>query len=185
MDLWLDGDSPTPVDMRVAESLAARLARLEGLRPFSDVVQKLVAYLANPDFETEKVRRLVESDPGLAARVMRVANSSLFRGYQPCTSIGNAITRIGASNLGGMAIAMSAMSLFRDLDSLGQRVREHCVGTAAVARELALNLGWAAHSSEAFLVGLLHDIGKLLLFQTGDRTYADLLTDDSMPSTTD
>jgi putative nucleotidyltransferase with HDIG domain len=168
--------------MRVADSLAARLARFEGLRPFSDVVQKLVAYLASPDFQTEKVRRLVESDPGLAARVMRLANSSIFRGYQPCTSIGNAITRIGASNLGGMAIAMSAMSLFRDLDGLGQRIREHCVGTGSVARELALNLGWAAHSSEAFLIGLLHDIGKLLLLQTGDRAYADLLAEDALPA---
>jgi putative nucleotidyltransferase with HDIG domain len=182
VDLWLDGSSPTPVDRRLAESLAARLARFEGLRPFSDVVQKLVAYLANPEFQRDKVRQLVESDPGLAARIMRLANSSVFRGYQPCTTIGGAITRIGASNLGGMAMAMSAMSLFRDLDGQGQRVREHCVATAAVARELALNFGWAAYSSQMFLTGLLHDIGKLLLLQTGDRAYADLLARDALPA---
>jgi putative nucleotidyltransferase with HDIG domain len=182
VDLWLDGSSPTPVDMRVADSLAARLARFEGLRPFSDVVQKLVASLANPEYQTDKVRGLVESDPGLAARIMRLANSSVYRGYQPCASIGSAITRIGAANLGNMAMAMSAMSMFRDLDGLGQKVREHCVGTAAVARELALNFGWAAHSSQLFLIGLLHDIGKLLLLQTGDRAYADLLAEDPLPA---
>jgi putative nucleotidyltransferase with HDIG domain len=182
VELWLEGGPPSQVDLRVADSLAARLAKFEGLRPFSDVVQKLVAYLANPDFRTEKVRKLVESDPGLAVRIMRLANSSVFRGYQPCTSVGNAITRIGASNLGGMAMAMSAMSLFRDLDGQGQKVREHCVGTAVVARELALNFGWAAHSSQMFLIGLLHDIGKLLLLQTGDRSYAALLDEDPVPA---
>jgi putative nucleotidyltransferase with HDIG domain len=162
--------------------LAARLARFEGLRPFSDVVQRLVACLANPEFQSERVRKLVESDPGLAARIMRLANSSVYRGYQTCTSIGSAITRIGACNLGGMAMAMSAMSLFRDLNGQGQKVREHSVGTAAVARELALHFGWAAHSSEIFLIGLLHDIGKLLLLQTGDPVYADLLAEDAMPA---
>lgn len=182
VDLWLDGNSPTPVDMRVADSLAARLAQFEGLRPFSDVVQKLVASLANPEFQTDQVRGLVESDPGLAARIMRLANSSVYRGYQPCASIGSAITRIGASNLGNMAMAMSAMSLFRDLEGLGQKVREHCVGTAAVARELALNFGWAAHGSQLFLIGLLHDLGKLLLLQTGDPAYADLLSKDPIPA---
>ena len=49
------------------------------------------------------------------------------------------------------------------------KIWDHSAGTAVVAREMAVSLGCAALSSKVFLAGLLHDIGKLLIIQSGDR----------------
>jgi putative nucleotidyltransferase with HDIG domain len=180
-DLWLDGASPSQFDLRAANSLAARLACFEGLRPFSGVVETLVDYVSAPDFKLDVVRSMVEVDPALATRILRVANSAAYRAYDPCASLAKAIIRIGATNVSALAMAMSAMTLFKDMGGVGQRIREHSAGTAVVARELALSLEQPDLASKVMLAGLLHDIGKLLILQTGDTDYAALVAEDPSP----
>jgi putative nucleotidyltransferase with HDIG domain len=158
------------------------LASFDGLRPFSSMVHSLIEHVSRPDFDLDEVRRLIESDPALAARIMRVANSAAYRAHGPCASVAQAIVRIGATNVSGLAMAMSAMTLFKDLGGLGQKIRDHSAGTAAVARELATCLSLAELSSKVFLAGLLHDLGKLLIIQSGDVAYATMLAQEPSPS---
>jgi HD-like signal output (HDOD) protein len=180
-DLWLAGATPSESDLRAASSLAARLASFDGLRPFSSVVESLLDHVSCPDFNVDEVRRLVESDPALAARILRVANSASYRAQGACGSVGQAIVRIGATNVSGLAMAMSAMTLFKDLGGAGRHIRDHSAGTAVIARELAMCLGQGAVSSKVFLAGLLHDLGKLLLIQTGDVAYATMVAQELSP----
>jgi putative nucleotidyltransferase with HDIG domain len=178
----LDGTVPSDADLRIAKSLAVRLAEFEGLRPFPIVVQKLISYVSTADYKLDRVREMIESDPALAARIMRVANSAAYRAYELCTSISRAIIRIGATGVMELAMGVSAMNLFVDIKGTGQRVRDHAVGTAAVARELAFRMDMKRQSSQLFLSGLLHDIGKLLLLQSGDLAYATMLAQDTSPN---
>src|ERR1019366_5875384 len=104
-ELWLDGASPSESDLRAAKSLAARLASFDGLRPFSAVVQSLMDHVSCRDFNLNEVRRLIESDPALAARIMLVANSAAYHAHGQCASIAQAIVRMGATNVGGLAMA--------------------------------------------------------------------------------
>jgi putative nucleotidyltransferase with HDIG domain len=134
-------------------------------------VQKVIAYVARPDFRVDKVRDFIEEDPALAARLLRMANSAAFQRRMPCASIQDAIVRLGARMVTDLASAMAAMTAFADLKGTGKMVREHCVGTAAIMRGLAYRMGESVTPSVAFLVGLLHDIGKLLIIQTRDETY--------------
>ena len=180
-DLWLDGAPASESDLRAANSLAARLACFDGLRPFSRVVQNLIAHMSHQDFDMDEARKLIESDPALAARILRVANSAAYRGYGPCASVAQAIVRIGATNVSGLAMAMSAMTLFKDLGGVGQSIRDHSAGTAAVARELAMCFDQDTLSSKVFLAGLLHDFGKLLIIQTGDIAYAAMVAQEPSP----
>ena len=181
-DLWLDGAPPSESDLRAASSLVARLGSLEGVRPFSAVVQRLVEHVSSPDFDLNEVCKLIELDPALASRILRVANSAAYRGAGPCASVAQAVVRIGATNISGLAMAMSAMALFHDLGGIGRKIRDHSAGTAVVAREMAVSLGCAPLSSKVFLAGLLHDIGKLLIIQSGDRGYAELVAREMVPS---
>jgi putative nucleotidyltransferase with HDIG domain len=173
-ELWFGEDDPAAADAKAAASLAAHLAELEGLRPLPVVVQKVIAYVARPDFRVEKVRDFIEEDPALAARLLRVANSAAFQRRTPCASIQDAIVRMGARTVTDLASAMAAMTAFADLNGAGRVVRDHCVGTAAIVRALAYRMGESVSPSVAFLVGLLHDIGKLLIIQTRDETYASI-----------
>jgi putative nucleotidyltransferase with HDIG domain len=174
--LWTDGAAPTEADLRAARSVAAKLADFEGLKPFPAVVQRLVEHVSTPDFKMDRVRELIESDPALAARIMRVANSAAYRAYEACTSIGRAVMRIGTTGVVNLAMGMAAMGMFEDLGGVGRKVRDHSAGTAAVARELAFRLAPSNVSSTLFLAGLLHDIGKLLMIQSKDPEYLDLVS---------
>jgi putative nucleotidyltransferase with HDIG domain len=180
--LWLDGAPASESDLSAASRLAVRLASFQDLRPFSGVVQRLVELVSRPDYDLSQVCKLVELDPALASRILRVGNSVAYRGFGPCRSVAQAIVRIGATNISGLAMAMSAMQMFHDLGGVARRIRDHSAGTAVVARELALSLGRAELSSKLFLAGLLHDIGKLLTIQAGDAVYAELLAHDMSPS---
>jgi putative nucleotidyltransferase with HDIG domain len=175
-ELWLDGAAPTEEDLRAAKGIAAKLTGFEGLKPFPVVVQRLIEYVSTPDFGLDHVRKLVESDPALAARIMRVANSAAYRAYDACTSIGGAVTRIGAKGVVELSMAMAAMGIFKDLGGTGLKLRDHSAGTAAIGRELVFRLLPSNPSSKLFLVGLLHDIGKLLLIQAGDQRYIELVS---------
>jgi putative nucleotidyltransferase with HDIG domain len=181
-DLWLDGAPPSESDLRAAKSIAAKMAEFEGLKPFPVSVQRLVDYVSMPEFKLDRVRELIEADPVLAARIMRVANSAAYRAYEACTSVSRAVIRIGAMGVVELAMGMAAMGLFEDLTGVGRKVRDHSAGTAAVARELAFRLEQSNLSSKVFLAGLLHDIGKLLMLQSGDKEYAALVARDLSPN---
>jgi putative nucleotidyltransferase with HDIG domain len=174
-ELWFGEDDPAVADGKAAQSLAAHLAELEGLRPFPVVVQKVIACVANSNFKMEKVRDLIEEDPALAARILRVANSVAFQTRVPCASIQDAIVRMGARTVTDLASGMAAMTAFADLKGAGKAVREHCVGTAAIVRALAYRMSDGFAPSAAFLAGLLHDIGKLLIMQTRHQSYTELV----------
>jgi putative nucleotidyltransferase with HDIG domain len=181
-DLWLDGATPSQGDLRAATSLVGRLGAFEGVRPFSSVVQTLLQQLGRIDFDLKQVCEVIELDPALASRILRLANSAAYRGQGPCASVTQAVVRIGASNLSALAMAMSAMEMFRDLGGIGRKIRDHSAGTAVVARELAMSLRLAPVAPKVFLAGLLHDIGKLLVIQTGDKEYAELAARELVPS---
>ncbi len=174
-ELWFGEDDPATADAKAAKSLAAHLAELEGLRPFPVVVQKVIACVSRPDFRMDQVRDLIEEDPALAARILRVANSVAFQTRLPCASIQDAIIRMGARAVTDLAAGMAAMTAFADVKGAGKVVREHCVGTAAIVRALAYRGSDGVIPAIAFLAGLLHDIGKLLLMQTRHQTYAQLV----------
>jgi len=174
-ELWFGEDDATAANAKAAESLAAHLAELEGLRPFPVVVQKVIACVSRPDFKMEQVRDLIEEDPALAARVLRVANSVAFQTRLPCPTIQDAIIRMGARAVTDLASGLAAMTAFADVKGAGKAVREHCVGTAVIVRALAYRMDDAVAPAVAFLAGLLHDIGKLLMMQTRHQTYTDLV----------
>lgn len=122
----------------------------------------LLAALSDPEAEPEELARLVETEPGLAARVLRVANSTFYGLSRSVSTIERAMVVLGADAVRGIAAA-SCMdrALMRGTEALaidlGTVVR-HSIGTALVAQKLA-QAGPAAQAGEAFVAGLLHNLG--------------------------
>lgn len=178
-ELWFGEDDPKATDEAAANSLAAKLAELEGLRPFPAVVQRVMEYVRRPDFDVRKLQSMIEEDPSLSAKVLRVANSAAFAGAQPVASVRDAAVRLGARAVSDVTASIAAMALFKDLKGAGRIVRDHMVATAMVARVLSSRKESA--SPAAYITGLLHDAGKLLLMQTEDAGYEALLAKASAP----
>ncbi len=126
-----------------------------------------VMELANRnDAQFREVDRVVRHDPVLAARVLSVANSPLFRPPGPITSLRVALLRLGWTNLRSILLqAIAETHVFprgprREIAS----ARSHAVAVAHIHRQLAQQLG--LDGEHAFACGLLHDLGRPMLYAT-------------------
>lgn len=169
-ELWFGDADPGATMAEAARSLAAAAARAVGLKPFPATAARLMAVLGQDDYRVDEVQRMLESDPALAAKLLRVANSALFASSVPCTSIANAVVRLGGRQVQEILAVTVTMEMFRDASGLGRDVLEHCVGVAAIARVLAKYWQFG-DVDELYLAALLHDVGKLLCIESGEIAY--------------
>jgi putative nucleotidyltransferase with HDIG domain len=167
--LWFGEDDPAYADRAASESLAASVARIAGLKPLPVVAQKVLAALAVDDWSSKEVAQMVSSDPSLASMVLRLTNSSFYSRGIPVNSVHQAINRLGVVKLRELVVGVAAMSLVEGDTERAASWRDHCAGTAAVARWIADERQLDA--SAAFLGGLLHDMGKLLMLETKEIDY--------------
>ena len=168
-ELWFGEDDARAITAQAAASFAAALADLEGLRPFSEVARRVLEQVADKDFEVGRLQAIIEQDPALATKVLRLANSAAFRPREACVSIKQAIMVLGSRTLSEVATSLSMMAMFSDISGIGRTIRDHCASTGALVRALALHRANAG--SNSYIVGLLHDFGKLLLLQAQPATY--------------
>jgi putative nucleotidyltransferase with HDIG domain len=112
------------------------------------------------DIDTDKLIHVLERDPMLAGHVLKVANSPAFRGRDPESSLRTAVLRLGLKNLGEVVFELALhMRVFRSADysDAMEDLRRHSTACANLCRMLAARSG--QDPENAFLCGLLHDIG--------------------------
>jgi HD-like signal output (HDOD) protein len=161
------------------EALVAKLERALALRHLElpslpEVVLKIRRALADETVSVSEITRLLGADPALAARTLRIANSALFyRGNRPITSLNAAVAQLGHKMVRNVALSFAAQQVFlgygsRPLRDLVSNVWAHSIHTAVIAHTLARVAG-KLNPDEAFLAGLLHEVGKLyILMQVKD-----------------
>jgi HD-like signal output (HDOD) protein len=158
--------SPT-VSVGFVQSLAAELSagKVE-LPSFPEIAARVRRVLADPRSSLKQVLRVVGSEPALAARLMRMANSaSLNRSGRAITDLSAAINRIGYNMVRSAAIsfAMAQMRQSNKLAGLESRLKElwqRSTLVAAYAFVLARTCA-EVNPDEAMLAGMMHGIGKL------------------------
>jgi putative nucleotidyltransferase with HDIG domain len=170
-DLWFGDDDPQRTIEQASRSLAAAAALAAGLKPFPVVAQRVMTLLADPDTPVVKLRKAIEQDPALTARMLRFANSALYAPTAPCRSVEDAVMRLGARTITEIVVSLATLGMFADAKKgYGLSFRNHCLGVAAVARVLGNE--WRHKGVDhLFLSGLLHDIGKLLAMQVAEIRY--------------
>jgi HD-like signal output (HDOD) protein len=129
------------------------------------VVQSVIKALRDPDVDARKIGDTLSQDPVLSAKVLRVANSSYFGGARSMASIDAAIAMIGMQALNKLIVACGVSSSFTDVPGIDLQVfwRDALVAATA-AQKLAAVL--AADPDEAYVCGLLHASGHLILCQS-------------------
>ena len=136
---------------------------------FHAVALRLQQVLARPDYSIEEVHQLINADPGLASQVLRYSNSAFYAGLSKVSTIRDAIIRLGAKEVANLAMVTTQQDLYRSEDAsfnaIMQTLWRHAFCCAVGSKWLAQKSGFAAQAQEAFLAGLLHDIGKLFLLK--------------------
>jgi HD-like signal output (HDOD) protein len=129
------------------------------------VVTNLIIQLRSPTASMNDVASELERDPILAARVLRMANSPFFCGRRSVVSISEAVSIVGTDALKTLVVSCGISGIFVDVPSVNLPVFWHDSTLAAhAARELARLTGIDANA--AFLCGLLHRTGHLILCQS-------------------
>ena len=129
------------------------------------VVQRLIVALRDPDVDARKIGEALSQDPVLSAKVLRLANSSFFGGQRSMASIDAAVALIGVQSLNRLIVACGVSSSLGEIPGIDLRTfwRDALVAATA-AHKLAPRLG--ADAEEAYVCGLLHATGHLILCQT-------------------
>jgi HD-like signal output (HDOD) protein len=142
-----------------------------------NVFVKIHDAIVNPRSSAYEIAALIGKDTGLTARLLKMANSAFYGFPAPIDSIQRAVTLIGAKQLTTLSYAVSIVDVFKDMPADCCDIASfwrHSVACGVCARILA---GYKCiHNTERlFVAGLLHDIGRLLLFQHAPLDMARLL----------
>lgn len=128
------------------------------------LVQRLIAALQDPDVDGRKIAEALAQDPVLSAKVLRLANSSFFGGQRSTASIDAAVAMIGTQALSRLIVACGVSQSFAEIPGIDLRLFwGDALVAATAAHKLAARLG--ADAEEAYVCGLLHATGHLILCQ--------------------
>ncbi|MCB1759721.1 MAG: HDOD domain-containing protein [Gammaproteobacteria bacterium] len=157
-----DGVAPAATAMKL-EELVQR-ARLPSL---SSVLMEVYELLSDDRVGADRIALLLESDAGLAARTLRLANSAYYGAQRKIPTVKEALVLIGPADLWWLLFTTEVRTLFYGID---QRLMDmekfwrHSLMVAAAGRVLSQRSG-IGEPRQSFVAGLLHDLGKLLLLQ--------------------
>lgn len=156
-----------------AQTVAASVRDLPALPA---VVMELIQSLGRSDINAEQLADKISHDQALTAKTLRLANSSFYGMSRKVTSIADATAILGLRTLRSVATAAGLAGAFsssacRDLNF--KAFWRHSIGTALCARSLAQTQKLDEES--AFVVGLLHDIGRLALASNFPTAFAEAM----------
>ena len=156
------------------------------LPPFPSTATRLVAALNDPTTHIRDIIALIECEPKISSCVLNLSNSPLYGATRSITSIGHAVVILGFKSVSNLALTAATGSLFAAGDSDLSVARDEtyfqslAIGT--LARLFARQVD-AANPDEAFLTGVMHDVGKLVLLDAGGHDYASIISSDDLGDT--
>ena len=140
------------------------------------VAVEVIELTRDPEVKLEQLAATIQNDQGLTAKVLRTVNSSYYGLRQKCSTIRQALVVLGLSAVKSLALGFSLVSSVKrngddfDYDTYWRRG----LFTAISARSIAKAAG-CPFEDEAFLAGLLQDIGMVALYESLGERYAKIL----------
>lgn len=146
-------------------SLEIKMSRSENLPVLPQIASSVLRLADDPDSSCRQMEQLIERDSAIAAKVLRVANSSYY-GLSGVQSIGRAISILGMNTVRSLVIGIAYQQVIaaRQLSKNFSKVEfwRHSVAVATAAKILG-RLALPARAEELYSAGLMHDVGLLVL----------------------
>ncbi len=142
------------------------LKSLGRLPPFSPVLNRLLATLSHEDASFAKIADLIEKDTVLAGNVLRLVNSALYARRGTVNSVRHAVSLLGIDKLRNATLGMSVFRMWNNVRTPPgwsmARFNLHSVAVAILSDQIAQRAR-IQYPEGAFIAGLFHDIGRLLI----------------------
>lgn len=162
-----------PEQLRAAEATVERLLeRVKHLSTLPQAAVQVMRLVEDPDSTAGDFQRVISTDPALSARIVKVVNSSFYGVSRQVDSIQEAVVLVGLKVVNSIAVAGS-FHKFVEVEAEDAAAKfelkelwNHSIAVATVASNIANLSGDGAYSDQAFLAGLIHDLGIIVEMQT-------------------
>jgi len=176
--------TPTTGDAALPPHLVKALSSLTQISSLPEITTHIVEVVEDAFSTASELHEIIRHDPALAAKILKVVNSAFYGLPAQIGSLDRAIVMLGLSAIKNIALAASLSRLFRpgtiSAHFVARDLWTHCVGVGVCARMLIESKH--GQSEEAFVAGLVHDMGLLVeyqLFPDKLKTVADQCEDSS------
>jgi diguanylate cyclase (GGDEF)-like protein/putative nucleotidyltransferase with HDIG domain len=152
--------------------------RVDKLPPFPLVALRLLEITRDDSKSSADIARVVEADPSIAAKTLRIVNSAAYGALRQISSIKHAVVLLGALEIRSIALGVTLFETMvrpgghPDFDAVF--FWKHAIAMGALCRAMAETLAYP-DPEEAYVAGLLHDIGKVIIDSYGRMRYGDFL----------
>lgn len=118
--------------------------------------------ISDPKTTAKQLHEIIAKDQALAARVLRIANSPLYGCARTITRLTDAIMIMGFSSIKSLVMTSALHDFFKKFGLAEKLMWEHSIVAASVSKKIARTVRFS-RIEEAFLAGLMHDLGKVIL----------------------
>ncbi len=162
------GQNDTADAKQVEAIVQSAVQEISHIATLPEVTMKIIQLVEDPDSTANDLNKIISNDPALGARILKVVNSAFYGLPGQIGSINRAIVLLGLNAVKNIAIAASLAKLFRggkiannfDARELWSHAIACATGTKLLAQHAGLGL-----PDEAFLAGLIHNIGIMVEIQ--------------------
>jgi len=158
--------APVKDPMSLARDAVRKLTTIATL---PEVTAQIIKTVENSRSTAAQLHKIVSHDPALVTRILKVVNSAFYGLPGQVGSIERAIVLLGLNAVKNIAVAASLGQLFRGVKLCdGYTAKDlwaHCIAVAVASREIARQMKLSI-ADEAFLAGMIHDIGLLVALQS-------------------
>ena len=158
------------MSLEIAQEIARKTTQIATL---PEITIEIITVVNDPTSCADDLEKLVSNDPVLSTRILRVVNSSFYDLSNGISTIERAIVLLGLNAVKNIAISTSLIKMFEQAikcdDFTSKDLWTHCVAVGAMNKLIVQVIGIPVQD-EAFLVGLIHDLGLVSLMQCyGDQ----------------
>ncbi len=143
------------------------------------IIFKLNDTIADPFASADDIAQVISQSPGLSALLLRIVNSAFYGFPSRIDTITRAVTIIGSKEVSALAAGITTMEIFKDIPESVFDMRaftQHSLACGILARILAAS-GNIRNTEQLFVSGLLHDIGRMVLFNYFPQQAGSMLAD--------
>jgi putative nucleotidyltransferase with HDIG domain len=146
---------------------------IDNLPTLPSVVARVSEIIDSPNASAADINKVIRQDVALSARILKLVNSSFYGFPRRISSITHAVVILGFNTVRNVALSAFVLDAFgaKDLPFGHREFWIHSLGVGVAANALARNRG-VSEAEDAFIAGLLHDVGKIVLHQFAREQFA-------------
>ena len=155
------------------------IEQIDNLPALPAIVSKLIQVVNSPDTSAEDAARLIQKDPALTTKMLRLANSAFYGIPRSISSVSSAVVILGFNTIRSLVLSASVMKMFSSSNRPAidkDRFWKHSIVCAMAAKTITrqnINIRMMDPES-AFCAGILHDIGKLIFSEFAREDYSEV-----------